>query len=127
MTLGIRDSDQHRKRLGLPLLVIGIILMLWAWGSWIYRSSIRAEIDGAIIQDVPAPSSETIRTVRLPSLILLVGLLLVLLLLVLFGSHALIRAARRYRALADRKRAPPTPSDDVWAMNKLRNHDEEEL
>lgn len=125
MTLGMRGSEQHHKRLGLPLLVIGIILMLWAWGSWIYRSTIRVERERAIIQDVPAPSSETIRAVRLSPLILLVGLLLVL--LVLFGSYTLIRAVRRYRAHADRKRPPPTPSEDVWAMNKLRNHDDEEL
>lgn len=123
MTLGMRGSDQRRKRLGLPLLAIGIVLMLWAWGSWIYRSSIRVEREGAIIQDAPAPSPETIRAVGLSPLVLLVGLLLVL--LVLFGSYTLIRAARRYRALADRKRPPPTPSEDVWAMNKLRNHDDE--
>lgn len=125
MTLGMGGSDQHRKRLGLPLLVIGIVLMLWAWGSWIYRTSKSAEREGAIAQNVTAPSPETIRAVGPSTLVLVVGLLLVL--LVLFGSYALIRAARRYRALADRKRPPPTPSDDVWAMNKLRNHDDEEL
>ena len=125
MTLGMRGSDQHRKRLGLPLLVIGIILMLWAWGNWIYRASKSVEREGTIAQNVPAPSPDTVLAVRLSPLVLLVGLLLVL--LVLFGSHALIRAARRYRALADRKRPPPTPADDVWAMNKLRNRDDEEL
>jgi len=125
MTLGMRGSDQHRKRLGLPLLVIGIILMLWAWGNWIYRASKSAEREGTIIQNVPAPSPDTIRAIRLSPLVLLVGLLLVL--LVLFGSHALIRAVRRYLALADRKRPPPTAADDVWAMNKLRNRDDEQL
>ena len=125
MTLGMRGSDQHRTRLGLPLLVIGLILMLWAWGSWIYRASKTAEREGAIAQNVSAPSPDTVLAVRLSPLILLVGLLLVL--LVLFGSYALIRAARRYRALADRKRPPPTPADDVWATNKLRNRDDEEL
>jgi len=123
MTLGMRGSDHYRKRLGLPLLVIGIILMLWAWGSWIYRASIPVVREAATVQDIPAPSPDTIRAVRLSPLVLLVGLLLVL--LVLFGSHALIRAARRYRALAERKRPPPTPADDVWAMNKLRNRDDE--
>ena len=125
MTLGMRGWDQRRTRLGLPLLVIGIILVLWAWGSWIYRASIPVERDGVVIQEVSAPSPDTIRAVRLSPLVLLVGLLLVL--LALFGSHALIRAARRYRALAARKRPPPTPADDVWAMNKLRNRDDEEL
>lgn len=125
MTLGMHGSDQHRKRLGLPLLVIGITLMLWAWGNWVYRASKSLEREGTIAQDVSTPSPDTIRAVRLSPLVLLVGLLLVL--LVLFGSYALIRAARRYHAIADRKRPPPTPADDVWAMNKLRNRDEEEL
>ena len=125
MTLGTRDSDQHSKRLGLPLLVIGIILMLWAWGSWIYRASKSVEREGTIAQNVTSPSPNTILAARLSPLVLLVGLFLVL--LVLFGSYALIRAVRRYRALADRKRPPPTPADDVWAMNKLRHRDEEEL
>jgi len=125
MTLNLRGSDQHRMRLGLPLLVIGLILMLWAWGSWIYRASIPVETGGVVVQEVPAPSPDAIRAARLSPLVLLVGLLLVL--LVLFGSHALIRAARRYRALANRKRPPPTAADDVWAMNKLRNREDEEL
>jgi len=125
MTLGLRGSDQHRKRLGLPFLVIGIVLILWAWGSWIYRASKSVEREGTVAQNVISPSPDTIRAVRLSPLVLMVGLFLVL--LVLFGSYALIRVARRYRALADRKRPPPTPADDVWAMNKLRHRDEEEL
>ena len=125
MTFGLHGSDQHRKRLGLPLLVIGITLLLWAWGNWIYRTSKSVEREGMIAQEVTAPSPETIRAVRLSPFVLLVGLLLVL--LVLFGSYAIIRAARHYRAFADRKRPPPTPADDVWAMNKLRHREDEEL
>ncbi len=125
MTLGMGGSDQHRKRMGLPLLVIGIILMLYAWGSWIYRAPKSAEREGAIARYVSAPNSDSVLAVRLSPLVLFVGLFLVL--LVLFGSYALIRAARRYRAIADRKRPPPTPADDVWAINKLRNRDHEEL
>ncbi len=125
MILDMRGSDQRRKRLGIPLLVIGIVLMLWAWGNWIYRASKSEERVGTIAQNVAAPNPETVLAARLSPLVLLVGSLLVL--LVLFGSYALIRAARRYRTLAGRKRPAPTPSDDVWAMNKLRNHDDEEL
>lgn len=125
MTIGMRGSDQHRTRLGLVFLVIGIILMLWAWGSWIYRASTAVEREGAIAQNVPAPSTNTVRALLLSPLVIVLGLFLVL--LVLFGSHTLIRAARRYRALTDRKRPPPTLVDDVWAMNKLRNRDDEEL
>jgi hypothetical protein len=125
MTLGMRGSDQHRTRLGLLFLVIGIILVLWAWGSWVYRASVPVETEGAIARNVSSPSPDTVRAVRLSPVILLVGLFLVL--LFFFGSYALVRAARRYRELADRKRPPPTPADDVWTMNKLRNQGDEKL
>jgi len=125
MTFGTRRSDQRRTRFGLVFLVLGLALVLWAWGSWVYRASYPPEKEETTTQNVSTASADTIRAVRASPLVLLVGLLLVL--LALFGSHALIRAARRYRALALRKRPPPTPADDVWAMNKLRNREDEEL
>lgn len=125
MTLGMRSPNQHRTRFGLVFLLIGITLLLWAWGSWIYRAANPMETGRAIAPHVPAPSPDTVRAFLLSPLVIVFGLLLVL--LVLFGSYVLLRAARRYRALADRKRPPPTPADDVWAMNKLRNQDKEEL
>lgn len=124
MIFGMRGSNQHRTRIGLVFLVIGAGLLLWAWGSWIYRASNPQEMEGAIALPVPAPNPDSMRAFLLSPLVIIIGLLLVL--MVLFGSHVFIRAARRYRALDDRKRAP-TPADDVWAMNKLRNHDEDEL
>ncbi len=125
MNLGKPGSEQHRTRVGLLFLAIGVVLVLWAWGSWVYRASAPVEAAGSPIQNVSAPSPDTVRAVQLSPLILLVGLLL--LLLFLFGSHAMVRAARRYRELAARKRPPPTASDDVWAMNKLRHREDEDL
>jgi len=122
MTMGMRGSDRHRTRFGLVFLVIGIILVLWAWVSWIYRASVPAETGGALAEHAAA-NPDVVRAVRLSPLVLLVGLLLIL--LVLFGSYTLIRAIRRYHVLTDRQRPPPTPADDVWAMNKLRKGDEE--
>ena len=126
MSVGTPGSDQHRTRLGLPFLVLGTILMLWAWGSWIYRASNPLETAGATSEHLPAPSTKTVRAVRISPLILVVGLVLVL--LFFFGSYAIVRAARRYRDLVGRKRPPPTPSDDVWTMHKLQDRpDDEEL
>ncbi len=124
MIFGMRGSNHHRTRVGLVFLVVGAGLLAWAWGSWIFRASNPVEMEGVVAQPPRAPNPESVRAFLLSPLVFIVGLLLVL--LVLFGSHVLIRAARRYRALDARKRTP-TPSEDVWAMNKLRNHDEDEL
>jgi len=126
MTSGTSGSEQNRTRMGLVFLVVGVVLVMWAWGSWIYRASVPAETAGTLAEHVAAANPAVVRAARLSPLVLLVGLLLVL--VVLFGSYTLIRAIRRHRALADRKRPPPTPADDAWAMNKLRNPpDDEEL
>ncbi len=123
MTSGAPGSEPNRTRMGLVFLVVGIVLVMWAWGSWIYRASVPAETAGALSERVTAGNPDVVRAARLSPLVLLVGLLLVL--VVLFGSYTLVRAMRRHRALADRKRPPPTAADDAWAMNKLRNPDDE--
>ena len=41
--LGKPGSEQHRSRLGFILLALGLLLMLWAWGSWIFRESVPAK------------------------------------------------------------------------------------
>ena len=122
MTSGTPAHEQNRTRLGLVFLVVGIVLVLWAWGSWIFRASVPAETGGALAEHAAA-NPDVVRAVRLSPLVLLVGLLLIL--LVLFGSYTLIRAMRRHRAIADRKRPSPTASDDVWTMHKLRGPDDE--
>jgi hypothetical protein len=63
------------------------------------------------------PPAEPTRFVAAWSLFLLVGLILVL--VVLLGSFILVRAGRRRRAALDHKPAPPTASEDVWAMHRL--------
>ncbi len=63
------------------------------------------------------PFAESSRFVAAWSLFLLVGLILVL--VVLLGSFILVRSGRRWRAALDHKPAPPTASEDVWAMHKL--------
>ena len=36
--------DARRTRNGLICLVMGVVLVLWAWGSWVYRTSEPADI-----------------------------------------------------------------------------------
>lgn len=63
------------------------------------------------------PLAESQRIFAAWSLFLLVALILVL--VVLLGSFILVRSGRRRRAALDYKPAPPTASEDVWAMYRL--------
>jgi hypothetical protein len=40
MTLGIPKTDHKRVRLALVFLLLGLLLLVWAWGSWAYRTSV---------------------------------------------------------------------------------------
>jgi hypothetical protein len=137
--LGQPNSEQHRFRLGILFLVIGLVLVLWAWGSWVYRMSVPEEPDRSgresRISVMGPPASAAIAPIeplgkrpvarlgespRAPSLVPLTTMTIVLLLvLFFFGTLAVVVGTQRWRAMADRKRAVPTPNEDVWAMHKL--------
>ncbi len=137
MILGAPGSEQFRNRTGWLILACGVALVIWAWGNWLYRAStpdeaamIGREIDA---ERRPSGTTDGVRdgledeaaggktnreaVVRAMPLWLVVTLLLVL--AFLFGSSAIFRASRRYHQTLDRRRAPPTASDDVWSMHKL--------
>ena len=129
MMLGQPESEHNRFRVGMLFLAIGILLLLWAWGSWLFRSSVPVEptpvIQGSSWTLLPAASaaegdanqSEARRGLARVSLIMMTFLLI--LIAVCFGGYAVIIAARRYRALMERKQATPTRCDDVWSMHRL--------
>ncbi len=139
MTVGSPGSEQHRGRLALLFLVIGSLLLLWAWISWIYRASAPSDglsvgarpamqvVDGDDVEpDALAPVDQDRRreaAVRLGGPTLLAGFLLIL--LFLGGSFVIVRATRRYLAATLRRRGTPTVSDDVWSMHKLPNESDE--
>lgn len=120
--------DQNRFRLGIIVLVTGIILVLWAWGSWIYRSSGTtpqgSRVNGSFeydenleeLNDRSEYPDQTQVAKTLPTM-LLYGFILFL--VVLVATFILVRATRRYRAAAAHKRAPPTDTSDVWSTHKL--------
>ena len=137
MILGTPGSEQFRYRVGWLFLAFGVALVLVAWGSWIYRVSMRGE------SEISVPELDTESTLGdagrnslgdegIPTMArqAAVGLLplwlmstLLLLLSFLFGSYAITRASRRYRAAAERQRASPTASEDAWSMYKLPDDD----
>lgn len=170
--LGRPDFEHNRIRLGVLFLIIGGILIIWAWGSWVFRATVPAHSipmirepgtglglntipENALLGFAIAPTalvlawSDRIRENSGPKrharsallaqaepehadekklqLLSLTTLTLILLLIVFFfGSYAIVIGARRWRAMALRKRAAPTPNEDVWAMHKTPEDELEE-
>lgn len=116
-------SDLRRIRHAIVILVIGIVVILWSWGNWVYRTSTPPpEIPLAQTQS-DAPDAVRVKAVsHLPQILmysLIIGVV------ALFGGYALLRASRRYYEAADRKRAGPTVTPDAWAMHKVAHDDED--
>jgi ABC-type Fe3+ transport system permease subunit len=122
MIFGGADKEQHRMKIGLVFLVVGVLLVLWAWGSWIYRTSNRTEgvaVAVDVTHDAPA---EKVKAVRAAPMVLLSVTLVVLAFLV--ASYVLVRASRRYRMTLERRANPPTDTRDVWSMHKLKDFED---
>lgn len=109
--------EQVRLRTGTILLVVGLALVLWAWGSWLYRTSVAHSESVAVRVEIDEGNADQEQAVRAAPLFLLVASLLMLVFLA--GSFVLVRLGRRRRQLADRKRAAATPVEDIWARHKL--------
>jgi len=135
MTLGAPGSEHYRFRAGLAFLAVGIALLLFAWVSWVFRTSAReaepsegVELRSSILISAQPPvvpdDAKRSAFVRAAPMVLLVTFLVVLAFLV--GSVVLVRGARRHLESASRKPRPPTPSSDVWAMHRLPDDADED-
>ncbi len=119
-----RGDDDSRMRSGLVVLVLGVVLILWSWGNWVYRASTpdpAASMAGTR-DDIPDAVQRTATSV-LPEILMYS---LILAFLVIFGGYAVVRVARWYRDSANRERAGPSASQDVWAMHKVPDYDHNE-
>lgn len=136
MTLGTSGADQHRHRTALAFVGIGGLLLVFAWGTWLYRTSLGTMPAPQTPPGVASPTGDgpggsegptadrREAAVRAAPFFLLIVFLLVL--LVLFGGYAIVRVARRYLAATDRRRGPPTPSDDVWTVHTTPGSNDDE-
>lgn len=132
--LGARGTEQHRIRAGILFLSFGIILLVWAWGSWIYRTSatgagaaggeaLTAPLEGVLEgngDDERNPDAAGVAK-ALPTFLGL-GFLLVVVFFV--GSFVIVRTLRKYREDLERKSPPPTDSEDVWSMHRVSEADD---
>ncbi len=132
-------NESNKFKYGMVFLVLGVLLVVWAWGSWTLRVVPEPASDSMYepAHDLDNESGEADDSVEPDKAKTLEGsftqknkaninawryllfVLLGLFLIVLFGSYFLLRIARRYRARAAHDRAPPTPFEDVWSSHKL--------
>jgi len=127
MTLGGLSDEHHQGKIGLGFLVAGLLLLGWAWGSWLYRTS---KVGQAIqISDSPRPAAHADeekaaaekardRQTVIRSMPLVLWTVFVLVIVFLGGSLILVRTLRRQQESASRRRDPPTAAEDVWRMRK---------
>ena len=122
MGLGTSGSSANRLKLGLVFLALGIVLLLWAWGNWIYRSS-NGLNEGSVAVEPSSGlrSPAAMQAVQASPFVLMVGFFLVLVFLV--GSYAIVRGSRRLREAILYKAPKPTASSDVWSMHKVPSED----
>lgn len=114
MSLFGDDSEATRIRFGLISLVMGVILIVWAGGNWMYRTTVSArpvsaadQLDNSTITDPVTPVAGLARLLVLGGLVLTV---------VLIGSFVLSRAARKYFGRQQRQRLRPTDAADTWSL-----------
>jgi len=124
--LGERGSQQYRTRLGMLMLVLGIVLLVWAGGSWLYRMNVPSTIENSSIESPLDPASSRMMVIRSSPFFLMV--LLLLLIAFLVGSIIIVRTIRSYRDAMLRKPNKPILHQDVWSMHRPpRDADEADL
>lgn len=117
MTIDAMHSELHRNKIGAAFLLVGVVLILWAWGSWTYRTWSAAPAAAvAPAEERPPDASRGAMVRTLPSFLIVV---VVLVLIVLVGSFLLARWGRRLRDSRLQRATVSTPSEDVWHMHRL--------
>lgn len=123
MLFGEPNQDIHKRTtLGLAFLVLGLVLLMWAWGSWIYRTSTAAK--PLVVGRSADAIEEGERAARIAPAMLVGGVLLIVVFLA--ATFVLVRSSRRYRQSLLKRGAPPTQSEDVWSMHKPREFADDE-
>ncbi len=111
-----REFEQRRMTMGLGFLVVGLVLLMWAWGSWIYRTANAAK--PIAVSRAEGDGEQTVKTVGIAPGMLVGGVILVVVFLA--ASFVFVRASRRYRQSLVRRGLPPSDTTDVWSMHKLK-------
>lgn len=134
------EDDQRRNRTALIVFLAGVLLVLWAFGTLVYRTSIqrpehiehpeqstRSPVESASASAGRVPPGLSSKNVKATSATAMMFLLaLALLMLFIMGSYILIRGSRRYQQWVGQKRSSSTPSEDLWAIHRTPALDDED-
>jgi|GEM_PF-5611527 len=134
MTTQASNSQRSRFRIGFGFVLLGIVLLLFVWLSWLYRTSgpessstLETQTQSSVIGmerrlDNPQQDQRA-AFVKIAPMLLVATFLLVL--VFLLGSFILVRGIRRSMKAGDHQREPATSCDDVWSMQSVsRERDE---
>ena len=118
MTWETGSSDPQRLRAGYAVLSLGVIILLFAWGTAVWRGPQGEGELAAGHQKLEPPQPNRLLPAAGPVMMLSgAGLLVVLVLSVV----AFLRISRSYRRHLLRSPPEPTPTSDVWQMHKVPN------
>jgi hypothetical protein len=112
MTVGSPRSDQSRSRVALVFLVAGVMLLLWSWGSWVYRTSASARRDAVAIApddleaSVPVGAGTAFRQWLAAGAVLAAAMAA--------GGYVLTRSGGRSSGAAVRDGTVVPSTDDAW-------------
>lgn len=111
-------GGDFRLRTGLVMLVLGVLLLVWAWGSWIYRTSVEASPSDSSLTAAGEVEPDPTAPFRALARLLLYTLALVI--IVLFGSYGIVRWMRRSSTARTQIPNLPSSNEDVWSMQAER-------
>ncbi len=112
-----RRTLRRPVKVGRAGWVGGALWVVCVSGGWVDPTPAAGRLEAAVSQQDSPESPDRVKAIRALPLFLTVAGILVL--VVLVGSYAFARAFRRQGTLARGLPAPPTPTDDVWAMHKV--------
>lgn len=118
-------QEENRRRIALLLLGLGLALITIGVGMGIvsYRSARPAETTSSSAKP-PPPRIQLERDKQARLIQQVLFLLLVLVGILSVSLYAFHLWSRRFRRMLFRKPAPPTPSEDAWAMHQLPEIDQ---
>lgn len=116
MTMNSQGWEQNRRWVGIAFLLFGLLFVLWAWGSWTYRTAKTGPIDKTVSESTAPTKPDPQKVIRsLPALLLMGGALVGVFLI---GSLAVRRWSQTLREQS-RRRMSPTRADDVWTKHRV--------
>ncbi|MHC5108767.1 MAG: hypothetical protein ACYTHJ_02675 [Planctomycetota bacterium] len=114
----VSNAEQRRFKTGLLTLIGGVLMIVWAWGLWIYRSTAPKARFVEEMADEGQPAVNSSAPASALAQLLIVALILAI--VVLVGTLVIKRSWRRF--LTDGRSGKTTGAShagDAWSMHKL--------